>query len=441
MERVETVLSRIKEAGLKFKPGKCHLLQTNVNFLGHTIFSDRVRPNPENMAKVKTWPIPQNVTQVRQILGLGSYYRRFIEGYSDLVRPLTQLTRESSPFIWSVECERSFQALRNKLTSAEIMAYPLNDGLLIHDTDASDTQISVILGQIPDGRERVISYGSRTLNKAEKNYCITDKEILAIRHFTEYYRQYLLGRKILVRSDHQALTFLFRLKEPKARIARWIEILSAFDFSTEYRRAEKHGNADSLTRCDNPWDYTCSDVDKIEPLNLKCGPCAKSKKRFKEMQSYVRPHGDDPSEQQTEQSDSTCVRTVTTRSQTGGNANQPIPGPSNNSSGPLNRWLSDQDLVRVQKFQSDDPDLAPIISALAKCERPPHSEVLALSPAVRYHWRIWNSVAWPTGVQLLVFFCSSVPVVLFDTPGISRCRSQHVVSVESSSLFHHRSYL
>ena len=100
------------------------------------------------------------------------------------------------------------------------MAYPLNDGLLILDTDASDTQISGILSQIQGGHERVISYGSRTLNKAEKNYCITDKELFAIRHFSEYYRQYLLGRKFLVRSDHQALTYLFGLKEPKARIAR-----------------------------------------------------------------------------------------------------------------------------------------------------------------------------------------------------------------------------
>ena len=125
-------------------------------------------PNPENLAKVTDWPIPQNVTQMRQILGLGSYYRRFING------SLTQLTRKASPFYWSVECEQSFQALRNKLTSAEKMAYPLNDGLLILDTDTSDTQISEILSQIQEWRERVISYGSRTLNKADKNYCITD---------------------------------------------------------------------------------------------------------------------------------------------------------------------------------------------------------------------------------------------------------------------------
>ena len=103
------------------------------------------------------------------------------------------------------------------------MAYPHGEGLYILDTDASDTQVAGILSQIQGDRERVISYGSRSLNKAERNYCIKDKELLAIRHFTEYYQQYLLGRNFLVRSDHNSLTYLFRLKEPKGRIARWIE--------------------------------------------------------------------------------------------------------------------------------------------------------------------------------------------------------------------------
>ena len=313
MDRVEMVLSRISNASLKLKADKCHLLASSINFLGHTISADGVLPNPDNLAKVRAWPIPKNVTHVRQILGLGSYYRRFLQGYSDLVRPLTQLTHKSSPFVWSAECQEAFETLKNRLTSAEIMAYPLNDGLLILDTDASDTQISGILSQIQGGQERVISYGSRTLNKAEKNYCITDKELLAIRHFSEYYRQYLLGRKFLVRSDHQALTYLFGLKEPKARIARWIEILSAFDFSIEYRKGGKHGNADSLTRCENPWDCQCSDVDNLE--SLKCGPCSKCQKRFKEMQGLDRSIAD-LSGQPPKQDD--CIRTVTTRSQVQG---------------------------------------------------------------------------------------------------------------------------
>ena len=215
MSRVDEMLGRIKEAGLKLKPEKCQLPQNSVDFLGPKISSQGILPNPENIVKVKQWPIPTTPTQVRQILGLGSYYRRFVKGYSDLVRPLTLLTHKDKPFVWTEACQNSFDELKERLVSSEIMAYPNDQGLYILDTDASDTQISGVLSQVQDNKERVICYGSRTLNKAERNYCITDKELLAIRHFAEYYKQYLLGRHFLVRSDHQALTFLFSLKEPK----------------------------------------------------------------------------------------------------------------------------------------------------------------------------------------------------------------------------------
>ena len=261
MQRVEQVLSRIKAAGLKLKPEKCQLLQTQVNSLGHTISAEGVLPNPDNLAKIKQWPVPTTPTHVRQILGLGSYYRRFVKGYSDLVRPLTLLTHKNVPFVWTQECQQSFEALKEKPVSSEIMAYRQDEGLYILDTDASDTQVTGILSQIQGDRERVISYGSRSLNKAERNYCITDKELLAICHFTEYYRQYLLGRKFFVRSDHNSLTHLFRLKEPKGRIAHWIEIISAFNSSIEYRKGQKHGNVDSLSRCPDPWDCQCSEPD------------------------------------------------------------------------------------------------------------------------------------------------------------------------------------
>jgi hypothetical protein len=133
---------------------------------------------------------------------------------------------------------------------------------------------------------KVISYGSRTLNKAERNYCTTDKELLAVRYFIEYYRQYLLGRKFCVRTDHQALIWLFSFKEPKGRIARWLEILSAFDFLVEYRAGVKHGNADTMSRCYNPHDCDCPQTDNLE--YLKCGPCKKCHKRAIDMVSSIQ---------------------------------------------------------------------------------------------------------------------------------------------------------
>ena len=158
------------------------------------------------------------------------------------------------------------------------MAYPRDLGLYILDTDASDMQISGVHSQVQDEIERVISNESRTFNKAETNYCITDKELLDVQHLPEFYRQNLLGRHFSVCSDHQALTYLFKMKEPKHRIARWIMILSAFDFSIEICRDAKQGNVDSLCRCPDPWNCLCPDTDNLEIL--KCDHAQNVQKSF-----------------------------------------------------------------------------------------------------------------------------------------------------------------
>lgn len=127
-------------------------------------------------------------------------------------------------------------------------------------------------------RERVISYGSRTLSKSETNYCITDKELLAVRHFVEYYKQYLW----VVNLWCERITSLaFKAIRPKDRIARWLEILSAYSFEIQHRPCQKHGNVDALSRCVNPSNCQCEDKDNRE--NLKCGPCKKYLKRMAGM--------------------------------------------------------------------------------------------------------------------------------------------------------------
>ena len=168
--------------------------------------------------------------------------------------------------------------------SPEIMALPTNDGEYILDTDASLDAIGATLSQVQNGRERVIAYGGRTLSKTERNYCVTDRELLAVRYFIEYYRQYLLGRKFLVRTDHQALRWLFSLRDPKDKIARWLETLSAFCFSIEYRPGHKHANADAMSRrCPRPHECRCPLLEDEEIL--KCGPCNKCKRRATLMDS------------------------------------------------------------------------------------------------------------------------------------------------------------
>lgn len=197
IQRVEEVFDRIKAAGLKLKPAKSYMLQKEVVFLGHVVSGEGVRPSPTNIAKILDWPRPKTARQIKQFVAMGSYYRRYIKDFASLVRPLVDLTKKGRKFVWSSSCEQAFEFLKKALVSTDIMGYPLNEaGEFILDVDASGIGIGAILHQIQGDRERVIAYASRALNKAESNYCITEKELLAVRFFIEYFRQYLLGRRL-----------------------------------------------------------------------------------------------------------------------------------------------------------------------------------------------------------------------------------------------------
>ena len=255
-----------------------------MTFLGFKVTENGACPDPNNVAKVLQWPVPANVTEVKQFLGLCSYYRKHVKQFSIIAKPLFDLTKKDSKLVWNNECQCAFDTLKKALTSNQVMALPTAnaEGLII-DVDACDYGIGCVLSQVQNGEERVIAYGSRSLNRAETNYCVTDKELLAIKYFVEYFRHYLLGQHFVVRSDHLPLKFLFSMKNPTGRIARWIEILSGFDFEVQYRRGSRHQNADSMSRCRNPKDCSCSDIDNDE--SLKCGPCKKCLKRAEQMDS------------------------------------------------------------------------------------------------------------------------------------------------------------
>ena len=130
-------------------------------------------------------------------------------------KPLVNLTKKDKPFKWTEECQLAFEDIKQVLISPDIMAFPTDDGQFILDSDASDETIGAVVMQIQSGVEKVIAYGSRTLGKEERNYCATDRELLAVKYCMEYYKHYLLGRHFRVCSDHEALKWLCSLKEPK----------------------------------------------------------------------------------------------------------------------------------------------------------------------------------------------------------------------------------
>src|SRR3989441_3429241 len=248
LDRLELILERLRQAGLKLKPSKCHLLQRTISFLGHIVSEEGVSTDPSKIDAVTEGPTPTNVTEVRAFLGLCSYYRRFVKNFASIAGPLHGLTGRGVPFEWSEACEEGFVELKRRLVSSPILAMPRDEGNFGLDTDASYEAIGAGLSQVQDGQERVVCYASRLLNRTERNYCVTRRELLAVVFFIKQFRNYLLGRRFLVRTDHSALRWLRNLSEPIGQQARWLETLEEFEFDIEHRPGKRHGNADALSR-------------------------------------------------------------------------------------------------------------------------------------------------------------------------------------------------
>ncbi|XP_045161051.2 uncharacterized protein LOC123525957 [Mercenaria mercenaria] len=276
------------------------------------------------------------------------------------------------------------------------MGYPLNDaGEFQLDVDASGLGIGGVLSQMQEGRECVIAYASRGLNKAEQNYCVTEKELLAVVYFVQYFRQYLLGRRFKIHTDHQALVWLFRLKEPSEKVARWIEILADFDFQIEYRPGKKQGHCDALSRCMTPHDCTYSEVDMSEPL--KCGPCRKCKRRAETMMmdgpqtlynSQVNGNDADVDASATSKETTDPVKAVTAQGSEQPSTSRRPTTENNAKTGGC--WIGGYTAGEICTMQRNDPNLGLILPALVNGIRPSVSDMFDKSAEARHYWILWG---------------------------------------------------
>jgi len=245
---LSTIFNRLERYTLKLKPTKCHLFQRKVKFLGHVVSGAGIECDPDKVAAIATWPTPTNISEVQTFCGLASYYRTFVQDFAKLAKPLHNLTRKNVTFVWNQECEAAFQALKERLMSAPILVPPRDEGQYVLHMDASDTALGTILQQEQDGQLRVIGYASRALTTAKRRYCITRKELLGIVYGLKKYRQHLLGREIVVRTDHAALVFLKKTPEPVGQQGRWLDLLSEYIIEIQHRPGRAHSNSDALSR-------------------------------------------------------------------------------------------------------------------------------------------------------------------------------------------------
>ena len=242
------VFDRFRGAKLKLNPGKCRLFQESVELLVSIVSGDGIAPDPAKVRAVVEWPIPTNLTETRAFVSLASYYRRHIKNFAEVARPLHELTRKGRKFSWETRQQEAFEKLKLLLTTAPVMAAPREGAGFILDTDASDETLGAVLQQEQDGKVVVIAYASRALIAAERVYCTTREELLAIIYGLKQFRHYLLVNPFIPRTDHAALTSLLKAAEPVGQQARWLDLIAEYNFKVIHRPGVQHGNADSLSR-------------------------------------------------------------------------------------------------------------------------------------------------------------------------------------------------
>jgi len=273
LQRLRVVLDRLRQVGLKVKPTKCVLFQTEIQFLGHQVSENGVEPLPDKIEAIQNWPTPHCIRDVRAFYRLASYYRKFVRDFALIAEPLSRLTRKQAKFEWTREAQEAFDRLKKALVKATSLAFLYPNRPCILDTDASDVAVGAVLSQKIDGVERPIAFFSRVLNDTQRRYCTTRRELLAVIVALQHFRHYLLGTHVILRTDHHSLKWLRTFKRPEGILARWVETLAKFDFEIEHRPGRLHNNVDGVSRpfCKQclgksfkiPW---VEDLDRVEEL-------------------------------------------------------------------------------------------------------------------------------------------------------------------------------
>jgi RNase H-like domain found in reverse transcriptase/Reverse transcriptase (RNA-dependent DNA polymerase) len=235
IDHLRQVFESLRQANLKIKLKKCFFCFPNLHFLGHVVGRDGIKPDPDKIEKVKTYPEPTNLTELRSALGLFSYYRKFIRDFSKIARPMLNLLKKDAPYEWGTKQQTAFDRLKEMLTKAPILSYPDFERPFTIYTDSSGFGLGAVLSQLQsDGKEHVISYASRSMNRAEKNYPITDQECLAVIWAVKHFQHYLGLKPFTLVTDHSALKWLQTSKLPKGRRARWVMELQQYEFEIKH---------------------------------------------------------------------------------------------------------------------------------------------------------------------------------------------------------------
>jgi hypothetical protein len=243
-QHLRVVLGKLRARKLYTKFSKCEFWLEKISFLGHILTAEGVAVDTGKVETVSNWQQPTNVSEIRNFLGLEGYIRRFIEGFSKFARPMTELLRKEKKFDWTESCERSFQELKRRLTTALVLTLPdIQRDFLVY-CDASRQGLGCVLMQ--DGK--VVAYASRQLKPHEQNFPTHDLEFAAVVHALKIWRHYLIGNNCEIYTDHKNLKYIFTQPDLNLRKIRWLELVKDYNLEIHYHPGKANVVADALSR-------------------------------------------------------------------------------------------------------------------------------------------------------------------------------------------------
>ena len=249
IKHLQQVFNRLREFNLRINLEKCTFCVSELKYLGHVVCEQGIKTDPEKTRAIREMPRPTNIKGVRQFIGLCSWYRNFIQNFADIASPIIKLTRKEVSFHWGPEQQSAFETLKTRLCEETVIACPDFNKHFFLQTDASNEGLGAVLFQTDeDGREKVIAFISRTLQKAEKNYSATEKECLGVFWAVTKLRPYLEGYDFTVLTDHQSLRWLFTINSPTGRLDRWATVLREYSFTIKYKKGKDNVVPDTLSR-------------------------------------------------------------------------------------------------------------------------------------------------------------------------------------------------
>lgn len=261
IQNLKMVFIKLREANLKIQLDKCEFLRKEVEFLGHVVTPEGIKPNKKKISAIQNFPIPKTQRDIKSFLGLLGYYRKFIKNFAKITKPMTKCLKKNEKVEHTKEFTDCFNICKNILLSEPVLSYPDFSKPFELTTDASSYAIGSILSQ----NGHPICYASRTLNPAEINYSTIEKELLAIVWSCKYFRPYLFGHKFTIMTDHKPLQWLFSLKEPHSRLVRWRLKLEEFDYIIKYKKGKLNQAADALSRY--PTDNDLNALETLSTVN------------------------------------------------------------------------------------------------------------------------------------------------------------------------------